>query len=123
MKKILVVDDDRQFLKMVTLMLGEAGYVAGSANNGSAALAMLDHHGPWDLVLCDMLMPEQDGIETILAIQARDKSQKIVAMSGGGRYMHAQEVLDSARDFGAREVLFKPFTIPNLLDVLHRVLE
>ncbi|MBF0613063.1 MAG: response regulator [Magnetococcales bacterium] len=88
MKRILVVDDDQQFLKMVTIMLIEEGFYVGAAESGKHALAILTNDGPWDLVLCDILMPEPDGIETILAIMKQNSTQKIIAMSGGGA-LHA----------------------------------
>ncbi|MEO5347098.1 MAG: response regulator [Magnetococcus sp. YQC-9] len=118
MKRILVIDDDRQFIKMATLMLSDAGFHVGAAESGKQAIAMLTNDGPWDLVLCDILMPESDGIETILAIMKQNSNQKIVAMSGGGRYLHPSQVLQMARSFGIKEVLLKPFSESRLLEVI-----
>ncbi|MBF0285832.1 MAG: response regulator [Magnetococcales bacterium] len=123
MKRILVIDDDPQFLAMTTLMLREGAYEVVPADSSEKALALLDHEGPWDLVLCDILMPEQDGIETILAIRRRDKNQKIIAMSGGGRYLHSNQVLLFSKDIGAQEALAKPFTSTELFRVVQLVLE
>ncbi|MBF0271584.1 MAG: response regulator [Magnetococcales bacterium] len=123
MNKILVVDDDKAFLQMVVTLLGDAGFQVGAANSGQSALRQLADDGPWDLVLCDILMPEQDGIETIQAILKANNTQKIIAMSGGGHYLPSYSALELAQAFGFVETIFKPFHEKQLLVLIDKILK
>ncbi|MBF0191064.1 MAG: response regulator [Magnetococcales bacterium] len=122
MKRILVIDDDKAFLQMVVILLEETGFKVGAANGGREALRQLMRDGPWDLVLCDILMPEQDGIETIQAILKANNRQKIIAMSGGGHYLPSHSALELAQAFGFVETIFKPFHEKQLLELIDKVL-
>ncbi|MBF0417529.1 MAG: response regulator [Magnetococcales bacterium] len=118
MKRILVIDDDWQFLRLLTEMLMEAGHEIHSVDNGREALELLRTQGPWDVLLCDILMPRPDGIEVILSIRKLSSQQKIIAMTGGGRYLDAEQVLRMVQDLGILEVLRKPFSMARLLEVI-----
>ncbi|GAB0058826.1 Response regulator receiver protein CpdR [Candidatus Magnetaquicoccaceae bacterium FCR-1] len=120
MKRILVIDDDPQFLRMLTEMLGEAGYAIRSVDNGGTALELLKNQGPWDMVLCDILMPRPDGIETIIKIRQWNQTQSIIAMTGGGRYLDADQVQRMVQDFGVPEVLRKPFSMAQLIEAMEQ---
>ncbi|MBF0163318.1 MAG: response regulator [Magnetococcales bacterium] len=120
MKRILVIDDDRQFLRMLTEMLETTGYEIRSVDNGDMALALLKKQGPWDVVLCDILMPRPDGIETILKIRQWNPDQPLIAMTGGGRYLDADQVQRMVQDFGVPEVLRKPFSMARLIEALEK---
>jgi CheY-like chemotaxis protein len=69
---------------------------------------------PFDLMITDMLMPEMDGVETIMAIRREYPEVKIIAMSGGGRHVGI-ETLECARALGAHATLEKPFEFSTLL--------
>lgn len=120
MKRILVIDDDPQFLRMLTEMLGAAGYAIRSVDNGGTALELLKNQGPWDMVLCDILMPRPDGIETIVKIRQWNQNQNIIAMTGGGRYLDADQVQRMVQDFGVPEVLRKPFSMAQLIEAMEQ---
>lgn len=116
MKRILVVDDDPQFLEMVVEMLEGAGYGITAAASGKKALELFGDE-EWDLVICDLIMPEPDGIETILAMRRRVRDQKFLALSGGGRYLKPEEVLKVAEALGA-QVLGKPISQHHFLETV-----
>ncbi|MBF0184491.1 MAG: response regulator [Magnetococcales bacterium] len=124
MKRILLVDDDLPLQKLLGMMLQDAGYQVGVASNGNEALCQLQEQGPWDVVLCDILMPERDGIETIAAIRRAFAQQVVVAMTGGGNYhvLQVQELLAVAKLFGASQVLRKPFSREQLLTAVQAAL-
>ena len=107
MATILLIDDDEAFRSMVRRALQRVGYTVIEAENGNAALEMLTGASV-DLVITDILMPEKDGIETIMAVRRTQPEIKIIAMSGGGR-MRPEGYLDVAKDLGAVCVLNKPF--------------
>jgi CheY-like chemotaxis protein len=79
---VLVVDDDEALLEIVRITLSSEGFRVGTARNGVEGLKAYDAAKP-DLVITDLVMPEAEGIETILALRRRDPQVRIIAMSGG----------------------------------------
>lgn len=77
----LLIDDDRFFAKLTATMLAPCEVVI--AKNGAEGLAFMKARR-FDLLITDLLMPEKDGIETILEIRRADARLPILAISGGG---------------------------------------
>ena len=102
--KILVVDDDVQELSFLVTLLEAEGYRVLQASNGKEARAICMQSLP-DLVITDLVMPEQEGLETIHAICREWPHLPVIAVSGalGGAY------LELASKMGADAVLRKPF--------------
>ncbi len=118
MPSILVIDDNDSFRSTICLWLKHHGYEVKQAANGKDAMAMLAP--PPDVILTDILMPEQDGLETIQAVRKQSPAMKIIAMSGGmldGRV----DFLPLAEKFGADHVMHKPFSGSELLLVLENM--
>ena len=105
--KILVIDDDGMVRRMVARVLRGEGHDVVTAENGLAGMALLEKERP-QLVITDILMPEQEGIETILQIRRGDPDIKILAMSGSGP-IGGGSLLKMARLLGADAVIAKPF--------------
>ncbi len=120
MSSILVVDDDDQFRRMVQRTLERAGFEVRAAANGRQALQIFTEHGA-DLVLTDLIMPECEGLETIVALRRLWKTPRIIAMSGGGRGS-AEEYLGAARVLGVGTTLAKPFATKDLLSAVRSAL-
>ena len=108
MPHILLVDDDDAFRKMLRLTLEQMGHSVTEARNGRDALLIHAMH-PADVVLTDIIMPEKEGLETIMELRRAAHPARIVAMSGGGRGS-ALDYLGLAKRFGALAVLEKPFS-------------
>jgi CheY-like chemotaxis protein len=121
MVRVLVVDDVVEMRSMIRSMLESAGHEVTEANNGRAAIKILQGPDPIDLLVTDILMPEADGLEVIRAASARPELG-IIAISGGGNYMPAAVSLAMSEAFGARKVLFKPFRKQELLDAVSSVI-
>ncbi|MGV3757607.1 MAG: response regulator transcription factor [Verrucomicrobiota bacterium] len=120
MPRILVIDDNDAFRTTICLWLKHHGYEVTQAANGKEGMEMLAKSAP-DIILTDILMPEQDGLETIQAVRKQHPDLRIVAMSGGmldGRV----DFLPIAAKFGADHVMPKPFSGSELLLVLEKVL-
>jgi DNA-binding response OmpR family regulator len=108
--KILVIDDDLLLLRMILRILAAEGHEVFTASEGSRGMAIYRRENP-DLVITDIVMPEQEGLETILTLRRDDTGVKIIAMSGTDT-----EMLDIARLIGADAVIEKPFRPHELLD-------
>jgi DNA-binding response OmpR family regulator len=120
MAKILLVDDDDNFRAMLGRVLGDAGHIVTMAVNGNEALRLVQENA-FDLVITDLMMPEKEGIETIVELRRKIPGLKIIAMSGGG--FNAPEIyLNLARKLGAVQTLAKPFPGTELLAAVASVL-
>jgi DNA-binding response OmpR family regulator len=107
MKRVLLVDDNADLRSMLQLCLEADGFEVEVAANGQHALELLGRR-PADVVVTDLFMPDQDGIETILEVRKRYPDVRIVAMSGWTS-SEGSDYLRVAREIGALETLRKPF--------------
>ena len=116
-RNVLVVDDDPQVLKLVSKILTSAGYRVMEASNGRRALEVVGE-SQVDLILTDLIMPEQEGVETIAKVRKDHPAVRIIAMSGaaGSPYLRVAELM------GAEAVLQKPFGAEELLQIVQKVL-
>jgi CheY-like chemotaxis protein len=120
-RPILVIDDDAMVRMALGAVLRAAGFEVAFAEDGRKGMKLLRTLEP-RLVITDIIMPEQEGIETIMAMRAARPDLKIIAISGGARIGHAN-VLDMASALGADEVLAKPFDPETLLTKVRKQLE
>lgn len=116
MPKILIIDDDESFRKMVHTTLTSLGHEVVEACHGREGLRILGN-GSYDLTITDLIMPEKEGVETILEIQRKYPKQKIIAMSGGGR-INSAELLNIAGKLCNVPTLAKPFSRQQLSDAI-----
>ena len=117
---ILVIDDDAQTRQLLRHMLQRAGYGVVEAADGNEGIERMRTE-PIDLVVTDVIMPEKEGIETIIELQRDFPHVKIIAISGGGR-IGAQHVLTAAKSFGANKTLAKPFGNEALLEAIEELI-
>jgi DNA-binding response OmpR family regulator len=116
MKPILIVDDDELLLESLlrTFRASGEGWDVRTAANGRQAIAMAAEM-PSGIIVTDLMMPEMEGLETIMELRRTRPDLPVIAMSGGGRY---GDHLREAQLFGARYVLRKPFTFEELVRCL-----
>ena len=108
MARILLVDDDELLRKALSLTLEKMGHQVHEARNGNEALLLFAAEPP-DVVLTDIIMPEKEGLETILELKRLHPAVKIIAMSGGGRASNI-DYLKIAKQMGVVRTLTKPFS-------------
>lgn len=111
--RFLVVDDDPFIREALRLALTKRGHEVTLASHGREALARLQET-PAEVLLTDIFMPEMEGIETIQKIRRSHPQMIIIAMSGGSPMTLTVDFLQVARQFGATQVLDKPFTTDQL---------
>ncbi len=121
MARILVVDDDERIRTTFRMLLEGAGYEVEEAHDGNAAMKCFAQCRV-DLAITDILMPEKDGIEVMLAIRRMVPRVKVLAISGGGR-IEPSFYLTMAKHLGADAVLVKPVDKETLLKTVASLLE
>ena len=123
MDRILVIDDDELFREFVEKTLVEAGFEVVPAGDGDEGLRKFTEV-PVDLVVCDVLMPNKDGLETIRAIRSISARLPIITMTGGV-LADTEDGLDDLRmsmAFGATRTIGKPFRATKLLKLVRECL-
>ena len=121
MANILVIDDEAPVRRLVALALEKQGHRVSEAGDGAEALRIMAEHST-DLVITDLLMPETDGIETIMELRRLYPATKIIAISGGGEYQSGAGFLRAAESLGADRTLTKPFEFKQLLPAVQALL-
>jgi DNA-binding response OmpR family regulator len=121
MPRILVIDDDEQIRNMLRIMLQNEGYDVECAPEGKVALVLFSH-SPFSLVITDIVMPEKEGLETIMELKQQHPGVKIIAISGGGR-VNPGHYLDGARALGAEFTFTKPVKLDRLLSAVRVLLK
>ncbi|WP_109096414.1 response regulator [Azospirillum sp. TSH64] len=117
---ILLVDDDPDFRGMVRTAFQRAGYTVHEAENGNAALAVMERHAV-DLVVTDIIMPEADGYEIILRLKSQQSRPPLIAVTGGSVRLR-MELPGMARLLGAEAAFEKPVDLKALLAEVGRLL-
>jgi len=116
MKHVLVVDDDPPIRRICKQILEQAGFSVSEASNGVEALASYTSDRP-DVVLMDIIMPQKDGVDTILELRSTFPQVRIVAMSGGGA-VPAGKYLAITQSLGVQGMLRKPFHAEELIKAI-----
>jgi CheY-like chemotaxis protein len=118
--RILIVEDDEQVRTMLRQMLEHEGYAVTEAADGRVGLELWREE-PADLLITDILMPEQDGIETIREVRQGWPDAKIIAFTGGGKT--GMSFLPIAQKLGAQRTLIKPLDRQTLITAVQEVLQ
>jgi DNA-binding response OmpR family regulator len=113
MKRILLIDDEEAVRRSVGEILKRAGYEVHSAEDGKSGLELFQKFS-FDLLITDLLMPERDGLETIMALRRGRTPLKIMVISGCGQSLGG-EFMKIAQHLGADLTLAKPFARTELL--------
>jgi CheY-like chemotaxis protein len=116
---ILLIDDEENFRSVIKQVLVNAGFEVVEAANGAQGIQYF-YEKPADMIITDIIMPEKEGIETIIELKKAFPNVKLIAMSGGGWYGTDID-FDMAKKLGAK-TLDKPFALQDLLDIVHELL-
>lgn len=104
LEKILIIDDESSMRHMLRLVLERQGLRVTAAANGLAALALMEHES-FDLVLCDVRMPEMDGLSFLREAKKISPAPTVIMMSAYGTIDSAIECMKE----GAYDYIAKPF--------------
>ena len=120
MARILVIEDNKLARLTLRKTLERNGHEIVEATNGVEGIAMYRAQS-FDLVITDIIMPEKEGIGTIIELKHSFPNVRVIAMSGGGRTRNL-DFLQIAKQYGAQAVLAKPFSEDELIGAIEGVL-
>jgi DNA-binding response OmpR family regulator len=109
---ILVIEDEPTMSRAVARMLRADGHDVSEARDGREGIRLLMAQHP-DIVMTDIVMPNADGLEVIVANRAAPHRAKLIAMTGA-QALGGPDHLKIARELGADFVLRKPFRLSDL---------
>ena len=107
-KRVLIIDDESEVRALLSRTLTLAGYEVVSVATGDEGTRVCRQHS-FDMVVIDMVMPEKDGLETLMEIRRGSPKARIIAMSGAPR-TNVMDPLSVAMKLGAVASIMKPFT-------------
>lgn len=105
---VLVADDEEGIRSLLVHWLQRQGHTTAAVGSAVEAATLLNERR-FDLVITDIVMPGGDGFELIASFRKAQPSARIVAISGGGKYLQGSDCLKIARGLGANAVVMKPF--------------
>lgn len=111
------MEDDESIRLALRKSLSRAGHEVQEAANGAEGAAIYRDTPPPDLIISDILMPDQDGVEALLDLRNTLPEVKIIVISG-----NAQEFLPIAKDLGAHRTFAKPFQQSEILEAVSELL-
>jgi DNA-binding response OmpR family regulator len=114
-KRILVVDDERAILKILSIKLRISGFDVVTAPGGSEALDLIKTESP-DIILLDIIMPGIDGFEVLQSLRTVSKLPVIV-------FSARPENAAKALELGANDFLAKPFNVDEMVKKIERLLD
>ena len=109
--RVLLVDDEEQFLKVLSERLEVRGLKVNSVTSGEEALARVDEQN-FDVIVLDLSMPGIDGIETLKQLKKKDPDSEIIILTGHGTVHNSID----AMKLGAEDFLAKPVDLSILLE-------
>jgi CheY-like chemotaxis protein len=121
MARVLVIDDDELIVKLMVHALSRRGHQVAFALDGDAGVRDFDG-AHFDAVVCDIVMPEKEGVETIQHMRRARPDLGIVAVSGGMGGRGGIDVLDFIEKLGADITIRKPFQMSALCDAVDQAI-
>jgi len=116
-KHILVIDDEHSIREFLTILLEKEGYQVSSADAVASGIGSLDR-ASYDLVICDLKLPDGSGLEVLREARRRRLSARFIIITAHTTPHHALESLRA----GAAEYLSKPFNVEDLKAIVSKLI-
>lgn len=119
-KKILVVDDNKTYGRLMSILLSKQGYNLKIVENVDDALKLIAKED-YSLILSDLVMPNDDGVDFLKVLKENPATSKIpvIIISGYDTHDHIKNL----KDLGAYDVLPKSFKDSNLIPTIERAIQ
>ena len=121
MAHILVLDDEMEMRFILETFLRHAGHTVDSAGDGKAGMRLIEQNS-YDLVITDVIMPEMDGLEVLMAIKKKYQDMRIIVMTGGTAKTSRDLLMSVAKSMRADALVDKPLDLKELATVISKVL-
>ena len=119
MKTILVIDDEKDLIKLIDLHLSKEGYLVIGAKNGIEGLDIALKHKP-DLIMLDLMMPKLDGLEVCKRLKSATETSRIPVVMLTAKAQETDKVI--GLELGADDYITKPFSPRELVARVKAVL-
>lgn len=113
----MIIDDEPDVREILRMWCEDEGHTVLEAENGRQGVET-QKKIPADMLICDLIMPVQEGIETITMFRKEFPGVGIIAISGGGK-IGPESYLEVARQLGAWKAFSKPLDVKRLIDALN----
>ncbi len=110
--RVLIADDDPAICTLIDTVLRKGPYQMIMCNDAESALVAVDRHGPFDIIICDFMLPGISGIDLIERLRAKENTRGVPILMISGHTNYAMD--GRAKNAGANLFLNKPFTISQL---------
>lgn len=120
MAKILLIEDMKGVRDSLEMILSLAEHRVDTAKDGAEGIQKMKTR-PYDLIVTDILMPNVDGVEVLVAARSMPRKVPLIAISAGGNSVTAEQALSAAKDY-ADHILEKPFSRDELLNKVQNAL-
>ena len=118
--RVLIADDDPAICTLIDTVLRKGPYEVITCMDAESALAVLDTNGPFDMIICDFMLPGISGLDLIERVRSNEAMRNIPILMVSGHTTYAMDV--RARNAGANLFLNKPFTISQLRNAVTSLL-
>ena len=122
MARILIIEDDAEIRSLVAKFLVLDGHEVDTAENGEIGLRKIENR-QYELLITDIVMPEQDGFGVILQLKSTQSKLKIIVMTGGTAKLDVDNLMLTARLMKVDHVLQKPLDFANLRATVAQLLK
>jgi CheY-like chemotaxis protein len=121
MKKILIIDDEKEIRDLIAKKLAQYEYTTLTAGNGKEALSICKANPP-DLILLDIAMPEMDGYEICAKLKKDPATQDIPVLLLTAKDLDPKGIIERYKNTGACGYISKPATFEELLTKIKEVI-
>lgn len=118
--RVLIADDDPAICTLIETVLRKGPYEIITRNDAESALVALNREGPFDIIICDFMLPGISGIDLIERLRADDRTRNVPILMVSGHTNYAMD--GRAKNAGANLFLNKPFTISQLRTAVNSLL-
>lgn len=117
-KKILIVDDEKGLLKVISMALSQEGFQTVECDSGSSAISMIENEN-FDIVISDIKMPKKSGIDVLEVVKKNSPNTGFILLTA---YASIESAVQALR-FGADDYLMKPFDVSELIARVRKTIE
>lgn len=118
--RVLIADDDPAICTLIDTVLRKGPYEMITCSDAESALVAVDRHGPFDIVICDFMLPGISGIDLVERLRAGEHTRGVPILMISGHTNYAMD--GRAKNAGANLFLNKPFTISQLRAAINQLL-